>query len=294
MSTKIQKKKNGPAKPVHFGNISNKDRLKEVTFDDHDRKDYLTGFHRRKVARREFAQAKLEEKGKKEKIEQRKFIKLQREAFRDSIIENKKKVEKEMGIIGSDDEDEDEDEDSSDEDINYTPTPKSTELKEEQIKEFSKNDKIIKTTITPMSFDDSDNGDSDSDDDDEDGENDSNSKNIKKLDENSNSSKIPKTKEFSKKKNKGKFDFKKDKDVITADKLKVFDAEAKIYIDDKGRKIKMKRDKGKLIPVVLSERAEEALDQGWKLPRKLRERQKKSWSLSIAKKQRKKAKKGGK
>lgn len=49
-------------------------KIEEISFDFEKREDYLTGFHKRKVARMKQAQAEGERKAKEEKIEMRKQV----------------------------------------------------------------------------------------------------------------------------------------------------------------------------------------------------------------------------
>eukprot|EP01132_Coremiostelium_polycephalum_P004095 gene4095-5123_t len=291
--------------PVKYGKATdNENRIKEIVYDDHDRKDYLTGFSRRKKARREFAQKRVEEKEKLEKAEQKKFAKLQRESFRNNIIEQRKKAEKEMGLIYSEDEediiqqddDEEEDDDNKKKNINKQLLEKKSIEKEFELKKNNgSQNTIIKTTIKPISFD----GDlfesinnSKNDDDDDDDEDEEEEEEDGEEEEEEGKEQGQKNKKLNS--NIKKSTFKKEKDVITADKLTVFDKEKKIYVDDKGRKVVMKKEKGKFVPVVLTEAAETAMDKGWKLPRNLRDHKKKSWSLLNAKKARRKQKKAKK
>ncbi|KAM9968254.1 hypothetical protein ACTFIW_002691 [Dictyostelium discoideum] len=275
------------------------DRVKEISYNEHDRKDYLTGFHRRKVARREYAQKKIEEKEKREKAEQKKFVKLQREAFQQSIIDSRKKHENEFGIENDDEEEEEEEikeEETIDEKGNKVKVLiKPSTIQETQIKEYSSEDKIITTTVKPLSFNsdgededesDDDNNNDNSDDDDE--EEDDNDEDEEVNDKSKVKKKLPNFKKESPSTNK--FNSNK-KDTITADGLTLIDAENKIYQDEKGRRIKMRKEKGKIIPVVLTAAAETAIEKGWKLPRSLRTSQKKSWSHAVQKKSKKKQRK---
>jgi ribosomal RNA-processing protein 17 len=49
-------------------------KIQEITFDNDSRADYLTGFHKRKVARAKQAKAEAEKKEKEEKIQIRKQV----------------------------------------------------------------------------------------------------------------------------------------------------------------------------------------------------------------------------
>ncbi|KAM9992993.1 hypothetical protein ACTFIY_010426 [Dictyostelium cf. discoideum] len=274
------------------------DRVKEISYNEHDRKDYLTGFHRRKVARREYAQKKIEEKEKREKAEQKKFVKLQREAFQQSIIDSRKKHENEFGIENDEEEEEEEikEEETIDEKGNKVKVLiKPSTIQETQIKEYSSEDKIITTTVKPLSFnsdgedeDESDDNNNNSSDEEEEEEEDDDEDDEEVNDKSKVKKKLPNFKKESPSTNK--FNNNK-KDTITADGLTLIDAENKIYQDEKGRRIKMRKEKGKIIPVVLTAAAETAIEKGWKLPRSLRTSQKKSWSHAVQKKSKKKQRK---
>ena len=49
-------------------------KIEEISFDDTNREDYLTGFHKRKVARIKRAQEENEKKGREERREMRKQV----------------------------------------------------------------------------------------------------------------------------------------------------------------------------------------------------------------------------
>lgn len=57
-----------------------RNRVDEVVFDKDKRKDYLTGFHKRKLERKKKAQDYLEEQSKKERLEERARIREERKA----------------------------------------------------------------------------------------------------------------------------------------------------------------------------------------------------------------------
>jgi ribosomal RNA-processing protein 17 len=48
--------------------------LEEITFDRDARREYLTGFHKRKLARAKAAQEAAEKKAKEEKIQERRQV----------------------------------------------------------------------------------------------------------------------------------------------------------------------------------------------------------------------------
>eukprot|EP01133_Synstelium_polycarpum_P007993 gene7993-9388_t len=224
----------------------------------------------------------IAEREKLERTEQKKLARLQREAYRDSITA--------AGKLGqADDHDEQEgsgDEDDDDED-GLTPTVAPLQPTVQKITNASN---IITTTITPLSFgsdDEQEQEDRDIGLTEEELEAKRKEEGAKKRKwaQDAKADREQKTAKLKKKKVNNK------KDSITSENLTVFDAKQKIFVDDKGRKVMMHKEHGKLVPVVMSEKAENALDQGWKLPRALREKEKKSWSMAAAKKSRRTEKK---
>lgn len=49
-------------------------KIEEISFDDEKRADYLTGFHKRKVARVKIAQVEAAKKAREERIQMRKQV----------------------------------------------------------------------------------------------------------------------------------------------------------------------------------------------------------------------------
>ncbi|EGC32557.1 hypothetical protein DICPUDRAFT_81630 [Dictyostelium purpureum] len=268
-----------PKAPNYTAAAKNTDRVKEISYNEHDRKDFLTGFSRRKKERREFAMQRIAEKEKNEKKEQKKFAQLQREAFQQSIKDSKKKHQDEFGLEHSDEEECD------------TKDTQEEKIKNEVKKSFeiSSDDKIVTTVIKPLSF--NSDGEEEEEEEDEDMESEEEEEEEEEEEQdNENNKKHPVVKKTQTKKpeiNK----FKKEKDTVSPENLILINKDQKIYQDEKGRKIKMKKEKGKIIPVVLTQAAETALEKGWKLPRALRTKEKKSWSFATQKKSRKKARK---
>ncbi|KAF8200920.1 nucleolar protein 12-domain-containing protein [Pholiota molesta] len=82
-----------------------KDQIKEVVFDDDARREFLTGFHKRKLAKAEAARAKAKEREKQDRLEARRD---QRRMLREQAAENASQVEKAYGAT-IDDGDEDDD-----------------------------------------------------------------------------------------------------------------------------------------------------------------------------------------
>ncbi|TFY77823.1 hypothetical protein EWM64_g6185 [Hericium alpestre] len=82
-----------------------KQQIKEITFDEDARREFLTGFHKRKLAKTEEGKKKAIERDKQERLETRRE---QRKMLAEQAIENAAKVEKAYGavIAGSDDDEE--------------------------------------------------------------------------------------------------------------------------------------------------------------------------------------------
>ncbi|CAA7259095.1 unnamed protein product [Cyclocybe aegerita] len=71
-------------------------QLKEVVFDEDARREFLTGFHKRKLAKTEAARAKAKEREKQERLEARRE---QRRMLREQALENAASVEKAYGAV---------------------------------------------------------------------------------------------------------------------------------------------------------------------------------------------------
>ncbi|KJA29039.1 hypothetical protein HYPSUDRAFT_33549 [Hypholoma sublateritium FD-334 SS-4] len=70
------------------------EQVKEVIFDDDARREFLTGFHKRKLAKAEAARAKAKQREKEERQESRRE---QRRHLREKALENAAHVEKAYG-----------------------------------------------------------------------------------------------------------------------------------------------------------------------------------------------------
>ncbi|KII92033.1 hypothetical protein PLICRDRAFT_103105 [Plicaturopsis crispa FD-325 SS-3] len=82
-----------------------RDQIKEVLFDEDARREFLTGFHKRKLAKKEGAKQRAIEREKQERLEARRE---QRQMLREQAIQNAKEVESAYGALvsGIDDDDE--------------------------------------------------------------------------------------------------------------------------------------------------------------------------------------------
>ncbi|KAJ7178422.1 nucleolar protein 12-domain-containing protein [Mycena crocata] len=81
-------------------------QIKEILFDDDARREFLTGFHKRKLAKADAARKKAVEREKQDRLESRRE---QRRELRERAIENAAQVEKAYGAVDDADEDEGED-----------------------------------------------------------------------------------------------------------------------------------------------------------------------------------------
>ncbi|KAF8161192.1 nucleolar protein 12-domain-containing protein [Crassisporium funariophilum] len=73
-----------------------REQIKEITFDDEARREFLTGFHKRKLAKAEAARSKAKEREKQDRLEARRE---QRRMLREQAIENSTQVEKAYGAV---------------------------------------------------------------------------------------------------------------------------------------------------------------------------------------------------
>ncbi|KAJ7045624.1 nucleolar protein 12-domain-containing protein [Mycena alexandri] len=80
-------------------------QIKEILFDDEARREFLTGFHKRKLAKADAARKKAVEREKQERLQARRE---QRRELRERAVENAAQVEKAYGAINDEDEEDDE------------------------------------------------------------------------------------------------------------------------------------------------------------------------------------------
>lgn len=73
-----------------------REQIKEVVFDDDARREFLTGFHKRKLAKKEAAKKKAVEREKQQRREQRLE---QRRALAEQAVSNAREVEKAYGGV---------------------------------------------------------------------------------------------------------------------------------------------------------------------------------------------------
>ncbi|KAJ7703088.1 nucleolar protein 12-domain-containing protein [Mycena rosella] len=77
-------------------------QIKEILFDDDARREFLTGFHKRKLAKADAARKKALEREKQERLETRREL---RRELRERAVENAAQVEKAYGAVDHDDSD---------------------------------------------------------------------------------------------------------------------------------------------------------------------------------------------
>ncbi|TFK44806.1 nucleolar protein 12-domain-containing protein [Crucibulum laeve] len=76
-----------------------REQIKEVVFDDEARREFLTGFHKRKLAKADAARTKAKEREKQERQEARRE---QRRMLREQALENAAQVEQAYGALADD------------------------------------------------------------------------------------------------------------------------------------------------------------------------------------------------
>jgi len=118
-------------------------QIKEVVFDDDARREFLTGFHKRKVARADAARKKAFERQKQEHLEYRRE---QRRALRERALENAAQVEKAYGAISGDN---DSDEEEEWQGISDFPDKGKGKKKEEEFED----EEILATVTVVEDFD---------------------------------------------------------------------------------------------------------------------------------------------
>lgn len=89
-----------------------KNRVAEVVFDKENRKNYLTGFHKRKLERKKKAQEYLEEQAKKDRLEERARIREERKAVVQQKLAEIEAAKELNPFLNSESEDCDSEEDS--------------------------------------------------------------------------------------------------------------------------------------------------------------------------------------
>ncbi|KAF9268957.1 hypothetical protein L218DRAFT_940743 [Marasmius fiardii PR-910] len=115
-------------------------QVKEVVFDEEARREFLTGFHKRKVAKAEAARKKAAEREKEERLETRRE---QRRMLKQQAAENAAQVEQACGAILPDD----------DEWTGISETPNDPDqMEQEQEQEFA-DDEVLATVAIVEDFD---------------------------------------------------------------------------------------------------------------------------------------------
>ncbi|KAF3081879.1 hypothetical protein TWF569_000912 [Orbilia oligospora] len=123
-------------------------QIDEITFDRSARQEYLTGFHKRKVARIKAAQEEAEKRSRQERVEERKRL---REARKEELRLHVEAVNQSLGLNRSDGEEEDEEEGSGTDNEGAGGTEAANGINEES--EFVDEEKFTTVTVTTMDDD---------------------------------------------------------------------------------------------------------------------------------------------
>lgn len=91
-------------------------RVEEATFDKEKRKEFLTGFHKRKLQRRKHAEEQKKEQNRLSRIEERAKIREARKLRVQQRLTELKELNEKLGGANSDDDDDDDGDDSSESD----------------------------------------------------------------------------------------------------------------------------------------------------------------------------------
>lgn len=119
-----------------------KNRVQEVVFDKDKRKDYLTGFHKRKLERKKKAQEYLEEEAKKHRLEERASIREERKLeVQRKLVEMKEAMSLNPFLDNITDTEDEEEEDDGDEEDGEKREVKFSENLEESEEEWNGFDK---------------------------------------------------------------------------------------------------------------------------------------------------------
>lgn len=109
-------------------------RVEEINFNKDARQEFLTGFHKRKVQRRKFAQEMAEDQAKQARLEERARIREERRERVQERLAELNRVQADLKNIGEDSGDDDDDDDEDDEQDG--PKRKSVTLLEENFHGF--------------------------------------------------------------------------------------------------------------------------------------------------------------
>ncbi|KAF3916653.1 hypothetical protein ABW20_dc0104783 [Dactylellina cionopaga] len=127
-------------------------QLEEITFDRTARQEYLTGFHKRKLARIKAAQEEAEKRGREERIEARRKL---REARKEDLRRHVEAVNQSLGLEKTEDDGESEEELDDESAIGGdrdTHDAVANGINEQE--EFVEEDKFTTVTVTTMDDDD--------------------------------------------------------------------------------------------------------------------------------------------
>ncbi|TBU30246.1 nucleolar protein 12-domain-containing protein, partial [Dichomitus squalens] len=115
-----------------------KEQIKELLFDDNARREFLTGFHKRKVQKTEAARKKAQEREKQERLEARRE---HRKMLAEQALKNAEEVERAYGGIV------DEDDDSEWDGIQTTSSKGKGKANEEEEEEYEDEEQLATVTV---------------------------------------------------------------------------------------------------------------------------------------------------
>ncbi|KAL1945649.1 hypothetical protein VTO73DRAFT_1651 [Trametes versicolor] len=115
-----------------------REQIKEVVFDDTARREFLTGFHKRKLQKKEYAKAKAIEREKQERLEARRE---HRRNLAERAIKNAEETERAYGGIVEDESDSDWD------GIADASTSKGKRKASEELEEYEDEEQLATVTV---------------------------------------------------------------------------------------------------------------------------------------------------
>ncbi|KAI0081297.1 hypothetical protein K474DRAFT_1704027 [Panus rudis PR-1116 ss-1] len=120
-----------------------REQIKEIVFDEGARKEFLTGFHKRKLQKKELAKKKALEREKQERLEARRE---KRQMLAEQAAQNAREVEKAYGGIVNG-------EDLSDEDSDSIPSRDKGKQKAAEVEDEYEDEEQVATVTVVEDFD---------------------------------------------------------------------------------------------------------------------------------------------
>ncbi|OCF36590.1 ribosomal RNA-processing protein 17 [Kwoniella heveanensis CBS 569] len=121
-----------------------KEQVEEIKFDDEARREWLTGFSKRKKAKADEKRTRAKERDRQAHLEERRKA---RAELRQKAAENMKSVRRAMGLDDDDDDDDEDDEEPTAGPSNSGPSKVSAQAKEVEEAEYSDEDQLATVTI---------------------------------------------------------------------------------------------------------------------------------------------------